>query len=565
MNNLIRENKKLFDTFFTASELTKENIEEAILIFNLYYEKGVFQGCSFTDNKWNTTDEYSNVGLRFNFDELSYNRYYKEIFGLSHKDFIDNVKVYVIFSLGKLVLKTLQTTINDLKRIIKIDSKKLYAATTSLKLAVPSLCLDFFTLLPIGSESGKADELFDVLEQYIFVQRSTTTKTQRNLAQFDSYFLFHDIISDYWSGDLKKEERLFFYPLYLWWQITGVIPLRPKEFILTSRDCLKKEEDGYYLTLRRNKLKGAKKNVAYKILDDYDNSSYKIPDKLAGEILTYLDFTMEFENTELDTLFVSDTHYRKWNHKKHSNSRYLTYINMNTIMRYFFHEVIENQYGISVIYGVQKKRIKENEINYLHLGDTRHLALINIIAEGGTPLTAMLLAGHETMDMSAHYYSNITNLIECRTYRQYRLITKGEVSYQISTAKKIPVKVNDDFSKLADGGRCYSEKYRNSDFSDCLETSGKAGELGYCPSCKYFRKPNRSYYSSDSMYKRKIYDDSKNLESAVRLVRTGKGNTEDIGEALLKLKSSTYSYEEYFKEKTAKREGNGEKIWEEKN
>ena len=37
--------------------------------------------------------------------------------------------------------------------------------------------------------------------------------------------LFNDILNDYWVKSLSDEERLFYYPLYLWWQITAVVPL----------------------------------------------------------------------------------------------------------------------------------------------------------------------------------------------------------------------------------------------------------------------------------------------------------------------------------------------------
>lgn len=251
----------------------------------------------------------------------------------------------------------------------------------------------------------------------------------------------------------------------------------------------------------------------------------------------------------MDTLFVSDTHYRKWGQKKHSNSRYLTYINMNTIMRYFFHDVIQAKYGLTVVYEKNEGHLRKGEINYLHLGDSRHLALINIIAEGGTPVTAMLLAGHDDINTSAHYYSNITNLIECRTYRQYRLVTKGNVTYQVSAFKQLPVKM--EHTTLSDGSWCYSEKYKNGSIEDCLSAVGKNGEIGYCPDCQFNRKKGKNYYHSDSIYKRRIEDDCHVLEEAIRLVRLGKGDVEDIGEAMLKLKSSSLSYQEYYNEKVS--------------
>ncbi len=35
-------------------------------------------------------------------------------------------------------------------------------------------------------------------------------------------------LNDYWSQTLSKKERLFYYPLYLWWQITAILPFKAK-------------------------------------------------------------------------------------------------------------------------------------------------------------------------------------------------------------------------------------------------------------------------------------------------------------------------------------------------
>ena len=75
--------------------------------------------------------------------------------------------------------------------------------------------------------------MIDVLEFYITEDFKRGVKKQRSLAQFDSYFLFNDILSDFWKRDISNDTRLFYYPIYLWWRITAIIPLRPKEFILT--------------------------------------------------------------------------------------------------------------------------------------------------------------------------------------------------------------------------------------------------------------------------------------------------------------------------------------------
>ena len=59
--------------------------------------------------------------------------------------------------------------------------------------------------------------------------------------------------------------------------------------------------------------------------------------------------------------------------------------------------------------GDEYAHMKDDEIQYIFLGDTRHLAMINILAEGGTPVLAMALAGHNNIDISMHYAANLTS------------------------------------------------------------------------------------------------------------------------------------------------------------
>ena len=451
--------------------------------------------------------------------------------------------------MGDLVLKALQNVVNDVKRLINHDHDELYALTEVVALTFPSRVIEFFSILPETDNPERIERIMDILDTMTDIHYSNASGRKRLLASFDSYFLFNDIMNDYWVSEIPEDERLFFYPLYFWWKITGVVPLRPREFILTPRKCLEQKSDGWYLTLRKNKIKGSDKKISYKINEDYFEVQYKIPDRLAGEINKYIDFTKNYESTELNTLFITDTHYHQWNQKRHSNSRYFTYINMNCVMRYFFHDIIAGKYGLKIIYDRELKHLEEGCINYLYLGDTRHLALINIIAEGGTPVIAMMLAGHDNMEMSAHYYSNITSLIECRTYKQYRKVLKGNVTYEISRKGQLPLNIK-DFVTLDDSGRCYSGAFQNNDFSDCKKVSGPEGEIGYCPQCVFYRKGSKKdFFKGDDIYKRRIEDDCKHLEQVVKQVRHEKGNSEDILQAMLRLQNSSYTYQQYIEEK----------------
>lgn len=191
--------------------------------------------------------------------------------------------------------------------MVKNDFRELYATDEAISLKYPNQLIEFFTMLPETENNKDFEYLMDYLDHVLDVVRdSISDDAARTLASFDSYFLFNDILNDYWKSDINLDTRIFFYPIYLWWKISGVIPLRPREFILTPRNCLRKKEDGYYLTLRRNHIKGTGRKKNYKISGDYYTVEYKIPDNLAQDIQKYLNYTKEYDATDAGNTF----HYR---------------------------------------------------------------------------------------------------------------------------------------------------------------------------------------------------------------------------------------------------------------
>ena len=544
---------KMFDTILTVPIIDAACISKAKELFEDHKKQGIILSGEFDDKQWRFSDEYAHVGLYFNISEFSYRRFYEKIFQIPYVVFTEYLKTYIMLTMGDLALRALQNLVNDVKRLIRFNPAELSGLSEEPYLALPNRVNEFLSMLPEPDSPEGTEKLMDILDAMEDIHGSVFSGKQRFLASFGSYFLFNDIVGDYWACNIPEEERLFFYPLYLWWRISGVIPLRPREFILTPRNCLEKRSDGFYITLRRNQIKGSGKKISYKIDEDYFMVTYHIPDSLASEIQTYINFTKRYESTELKTLFITDPHYKQWGQKKHKNSRYFTYVNMNCVMRYFFHDVIEGRYGLRIIYDREDSHLKDGCIHYMHLGDTRHLALINIIAEGGTPVIAMMLAGHNSMAMSAHYYSNLSTLIECKTYRQYRKVLQGSVTYEISRRQTFPLNVK-DFAELEAGGRCYSPNFYSGSYEDCKKISGPQGEIGYCPLCTYYRQGKQDFFKGNNLYKRKIEEDCKHLEEIVRQVRISKGNEEDILQALMRLQSSSYNYQQYCEENLLKGE-----------
>lgn len=510
-----------------------------------FQNSGVIKPDSFyDDNVWKLTDEYSNVGIYFKFDRFRYSNYEK-VFGIPLTDFLNYVKAFVVSLLGRNALTSIQSFLLDIRHIINETLEDVCALNIPEHISFPGLCTDFFSLLPYCDENA-VTPLLDALDTYAGMNIFHSSKNQRTLADFETYFKFDEIMTQFWTSDLSDEDRLFYYPLYLWWTVTAVIPLRPREFLLTQRDCLSHDKNGYTLTLMRNKLKGGLKNVAYKIADDYFPTTYPIPDTLALEFQKYLTLTEKFDTTELQTLFVTDPHYKKWAQKKHSNSRYLTYVNLTTILRYFYSDIIDKKYGYTVVDN-SILELGEHEIRTIHLGDTRHIAIINLMQEGGTPAAAMFLAGHTNESMSAHYGSNVAELIRCKTYRKYRQLVSAERKFSIS--KTIPELTVGTGVQLSSNGICFSDAYKNGSIDDCLNTIGPEGEIAYCPTCIYYRKSTLSFFGNDDIYRRQINDDCNALEKAIEAVRSNRENNESITQALLQIHSSATSYQAFLLEK----------------
>ena len=543
---------KLFRSIKTIADFDDVMVHQAKDYFHDYVEKGIILTLDFEAYKWQTTNEYANISFLFNINRFQYKRVYESLFGIEYETFVDYLKSFIVLSMDQHVLISLQRFLRDIKRLVKETKQNILEDVYNIKITSPTLCIDFFSSLPCY-ETLIMNQFLEQLDNLITIQYELKPRQQRQLAQFQSYFAFNDILKDYWEQQLPDEERLFYYPLYLWWQITAVIPLRPREFLLTQRDCLFEKNDKYYLNLRRNNLKGKEKGVSHKIAEDYYLTTYEIPEKLALTIQHYLDLTKGLASTKLDTLFVTETHYKRWERKTGINNRFLTYTNLNTILKYFFNEVVSERYGYQVHYLNPPNRLKDNEINFIHIGDTRHIAMINLIAEGSSPVTAMLLAGHDNVMTSSHYFSNLSQFIECRSYQVYRKLTGSQTTYEISKTQR-KYTVGKAYVQLDNKGRCYSPRYAQGDFSDCLKVISSHAELGACTSCPFYRKVGKDYFTMDKAFKKSIYQEALLVDQAIKRVRQGKGHVEEIGEALLKLSAVSHSYQEYLTAKQANEE-----------
>jgi len=523
-----------YSRYISVNELDRTAFIQAREIFDGYKKRGVIISGEFDDMSWTFTDETKNVGLTLISFRNGSRKTAMEWIGCTYQQYIQCVKAYIVFHFGEIGLDSLQGLSRRFNSLSSMSSEE---AAESIKYVTH--IADLLRLIPGGNE--RRDAVIDALDENMEACTKSRKEYQRRiLADFKAYLRFHDVLADFWLSADKKQ-KVFYFPLYFWWNLTAVLPLRPTEFLLTPRNCLQSQGGQYLLKIRRTKLKSGREKIGYSIANDYELQEYAIVESLAEELTKYIENTSECHRSEIDQLFVKEPHYAYFNITCQPTNRYYTYNNLSTCLRRFYDEII--------IPG-------GHDITHIHLGDTRHLAMTNLILSGGSPVICRELAGHAHIETSAHYYSNISNLVLCATQEWYRKIK--EAPAMIHGSSKYPLTVRKNAVKVS-GGRCISEVFADNRIDDCLKVFGDNGHIGDCRYCVYFLPDNPGIMvdiCNEQTTKEQVDADSKYLIRMIELARKNIVGAEDIGTALLRLQRSGDNYKNRLLERFS-REENG--------
>lgn len=510
------------------TQLTEEVIRQSREKFERFRELGIIHAKRYEDSSWIITDEVrKNITLDFAIDELAYAKYAREKLGCDAATFSEAMRVTITSVLGRSVY-ALQQLVRAIRYYVgrdRLDARKIVEITMN----GPGIA-DLLLLLP--GDSTEKLRLIDEIQDQIEAAAGEKRGGKRTLAYYQSYFRFEDFMTDFWEK-AEEQQKLLFFPIYLWWRITMIIPLRPTEFVLTPRDCIVTDSDGMpCIKLRRSKRKGTVQAVCYKIAEDYTIQDYRIPTKLAETVLWYRKATENVYVSDIDTLFCKHTQFKLTSMNRDNDNHY-TYANLVQCLSYYYRDVLAGLYGLSVV-GCKEKPLQEGEIGEISLGDTRHIALINLVMSGASLQTCKELAGHQHIITADHYYSNIKSFLDVLALeQQYRvsIVNIPDNTTQLHVVENgIPVNNGE--------GLCFSVGVANGDFSDCSCVCDQYGYPGTCDNCRY-------YLPSSAARGREICKHAEEqlkytcvlLEKALNQYRKGIGKEESIRSAIDKLQT----------------------------
>lgn len=283
--------------------------------------------------------------------------------------------------------------------------------------------------LSFYEEVDKEDEYSEKLLS--FVSNLKNQKRTRLIPSGSDILMFSKILEDYFqNADKNSQGYIHFFPLLLWWRITTVIPLRPYEFCTMVTDCLVYEEEKCYLKLPR--LKGNKNKKRKQIVD-----KILIPRHIENLLYEYNLAIAQFNHNTRKT-FISRLVYEKTlktpkniAQRKRSNDYFLT-PDLQSLIERFYSEIIHGNYGFSYTnlppVGRKPARvIHEDTSNLVRVRaiDSRHIAFINMMAQGWSKPEIARFGGHLVLETQANYQNHEEYWIEEETQKMIKLFRLG--------------------------------------------------------------------------------------------------------------------------------------------
>ncbi|MGE7024460.1 hypothetical protein [Solibacillus cecembensis] len=269
---------------------------------------------------------------------------------------------------------------------------------------------------------------------------------------------FSIILEDFFKTCNKDDKRYIrYFPIILWWKITTVIPLRPFEFCAIVPDCLAYEESKCYLKLPRLKMTNKEKKYRQKkqIVD-----KIRIPRDIELLILEYQSLVKQIDKSDRLTL-ISREIYEKTNNGgshnlKRSKAAFLT-PDLGTLINSFYGEIVEKVYQLTSTPLVKEKdksfltqELQKADLFRVRSIDTRHIAFINMLAQGWSKPEIARFGGHRVLETQAGYQNHREYWIEIETKKMMEKFNLGLQTNYSTSNERSGIKDNHSLSMRLD-------------------------------------------------------------------------------------------------------------------
>ena len=451
------ENEKRHFAIYKHNVTDEISMEQCFSLFEECKEKNILQNESYEDNKWYGINPIDDGRITFDFNvEFS-------------DEIIAVMKKYIIVKLGlcNFAISTVYENYRAVNRmlcntqLLKDGYENEFADYVNRNKSILPSCRDFLSFITLKNAASYFKAINGI---------EPKVSKPRKILGYESVILLDVIIRDY-IDNCDIEKRIKFYPIFIWWLISTIIPLRPTEVLMIKRNCVYKRKDRYYMHIDRIKNKAKRSKYKTPIMKEFE-----IPEEIYSFLSDYLDFINEVDE---GTYLIPYKQYVK--NVKEENKEKINEDHFRTLLNKFIKEVVEEQYHYEIVeIGC---RTKDNQIERIKMGDTRHLAFINMMMQGFNPLYIQRIGGHYKLEEQLHYCSHLDTFATAKVYVLSKMlndrISKNSIDMKdwgmIDSQKESLGLKFYSLPKVQDGaGRCVSQNVPD----DCV--------CDECLFCQYF-------------------------------------------------------------------------------
>lgn len=389
------------------------SIEEANETLKQEMNRNKLSYCHFSENEWYLEISLEAVRISIDFNEIKEAIQFNK--DINSMEFVQLAKCWT----ASLIEEGYSTEI--IERMVK-ELKEFLILTKGLTITNEDELVDKLAKLPERRLSNICNSLLnffdyspnlgDELVSILYSIKPTYKEGKaRLLPPSKDILIFSKVLENYFTEQISEWEYRKWFPVWLWWNLTTLIPIRPSEFCTIERDCLIQKKTNFYIKLPRHKQKlNNKRNI--QVLDEIN-----IPEKLYRKIEEYKQKTESFGQT---VTLISYRSLPSIISGKYVENAYVTQkVNPDKFTINPFRDILNSFYE-HIVFGENNVVLCESEsqsdglsiTRQLRPGDTRHLAFINLNRQGYHPVEIARIGGHVTLQTQNHYFNHIQNFVD---------------------------------------------------------------------------------------------------------------------------------------------------------
>jgi len=236
----------------------------------------------------------------------------------------------------------------------------------------------------------------------ILLEISNSFNIQNNLPRIlpsnKDIIIFSKILEDFFNRDLEEIVFKRWFPIWLWWNLTSIIPMRITEFCILKKNCVYKVGDEYFIKIERIKSGIGTQTFPVSNLVVDNIKKYKKLVDYKGDLL-FDTGNLPVYNTNGKFLGIknNEDEFNEFNRGMFAK-----------LIKSFYEKIVALEYNLYSSENGNDSIIKRR----LRGGDTRHLAFINLKRQGFHPKEIAHIGGHLKLNSQEFYFRHLNQFVD---------------------------------------------------------------------------------------------------------------------------------------------------------